>query len=191
MSIESSATRGTSRAGGHTGGFIAAMQPISEVWRKYVKYPQLRTAPCLSLQPRTTSGRPSNGLYFVNHRSGVRIPEAAFLIAGLDGARYGPPDRILDWTMPVSPLDQGLDLPSCNPIPSDPNPRPRAQRSGGNRIVDAENSAVIRLAIDDHLDATWRQTFLRRPHGDQSRQAAGLGGPKQPTWGGRPLRAAD
>jgi len=91
--------------------------------------------------------------------------------------------------MPVGPPDQGLELPSRNA--SDPDPCPRAQRSGGNRIVNAENSAVIRLAIDDHLDATWRLPLLRGAHRDEGSKAAGLGGPKQPTWGGRPLRAAD
>ena len=32
---------------------------------------------------------------------------------------------------------------------------------------------------------------LRGAHRDEGSKAAGLGGPKQPTWGGRPLRAAD
>src|SRR5881397_2165239 len=116
-------------------------------------------------------------------------PRGPFLIVGLDGARNGPPDRILDWTMPVSPADQVLELPSWHATPSDPNPCPGAQRSGWNRIVDAEDSAVIRLAIDDDLDATRCQTLLRSPHGDEGRQAAGLGRPKQPTRGRRPLRA--
>ena len=147
---------------------------------------------CLRIPERVLRGiRTRDGMVSLNHRSGVRIHGVAFLIFGLNSARNSPPDRILDWTMLVSPPDQGLELPSCNAIPFDPDPCPRAQRSGGNRIVDAENSAVIRLAIDDDLDATWRLPLLRSPHGDEGGKAAGLGGPKQPTWGRRPLRAAD
>jgi len=93
--------------------------------------------------------------------------------------------------MPVGPPDQGLELLSRNAPPSDPDPCPRAQRSGGNRIVNAENSAVIRLAIDHDLDATWHLPLLRGPHRDEGSKAAGLGGPKQPTWGRRPLPATN
>src|SRR5438128_2616610 len=64
-------------------------------------------------------------------------PQRLFLIVDLDGARHGPSDRILYWTMRVGPPDEGGELPRRGAIPSDPHSCPRAHWAGGNRIVDA------------------------------------------------------
>src|SRR2546430_16373365 len=105
-------------------------------------------------------------------------PRRLFLLIDRDGARNGPSDRILHWTMRVGPPDEGGELLRRSAILSDPYSCPRAHWPSGDRIVDAQNSAVIRFTIDDDLDPTWFQTLLRSPHGDKCRQTAGLGGAK-------------
>ena len=79
--------------------------------------------------------------------------------------------------MRVGPPDEGGELPRRGAIPSDPHSCPRAHWPGGNRIVDAQNSAVIRFTIDDYLDPTCFQTLMGSPHGDERCQATGLRGP--------------
>src|SRR5438552_16218745 len=51
MGIESSATNGTSHCWRSYGMLIAAMQRISEVWRKHLECPQRRRAPCPPASP--------------------------------------------------------------------------------------------------------------------------------------------
>src|SRR5882762_3879693 len=88
-------------------------------------------------------------------------------------------------------MNDRVELVWRHALASDPDPGTRAQRPGGNRVIEAQNSAVIRLAIDDDLDTTEIDTLLRCAHRNQRCQAAGLGCPEKPAWGRCRIIATD
>jgi hypothetical protein len=55
-----------------------------------------------------------------------------------------------------------------------------AQGSRRDRIVNPENPAVIRLAINDDFDPPWCQALLGGSHRNQRRETTRLGGAQEP-----------
>ena len=109
----------------------------------------------------------------------------------VDRNRHRTPGRVVHRAVTPAPFRDRPQPVRVNAIRRQTDAHRRAERARMNPVVGAGDSAVIRLGIDDDLEALQRHPLLSGTHGDQGGDARGVRSAEIPAGGRSRPPAAD
>src|SRR6266566_3104419 len=98
----------------------------------------------------------------------------------LDVHRYRSTGGVIHWAVAEPPFRDLSEMVGVGADGLDPNTNADGEWTRRYGLVDPQDAAVIRFAVDDDLQSIQFDTPSGGPHGDQGRLAAGQGGTEEP-----------